>query len=72
VDIGKIKLFEIYYVPKEEATNRSGVGYYLSHRDVWFRRFVFNVFGDKMLYPHLEINNRNKDLFPFYVHKRNI
>jgi hypothetical protein len=48
------------------------LGAYLAHRDAWFRRFVFNVEGGKMLYPYLETSELNKELFPFSMFRRNI
>ena len=34
---------------------------------MWYNHFIYSVFKQKLIYPHLEPSKSNKDLFPSYL-----
>jgi hypothetical protein len=39
----------------------------LSLKDLWYKRFVYNVFKDRILFPDIDVTEKNKDIFPNYL-----
>lgn len=51
--INDLKQFQIYFIPKMGSSFRTGLSSYISYKDPWYRRFVNNIFKEKVLYPSL-------------------
>ena len=49
------------------------VAEYISKKDLWYRRFVYNVFREKILFPDIGIEDPNcKDSFPGYLFNKSL
>lgn len=61
-----IKRLDIYILPIKKYT--SSIARYIAGKDLWYKRFVYNVFKEKTLYPDISImDEKIKDCFPSYL-----
>jgi hypothetical protein len=65
--VNEYRQLQVYYLPKPEESHRQEIGSYIAAKDIWYRRFVYNVFKEKVLFPYLDMGSTNKKLFPSYL-----
>jgi hypothetical protein len=61
----------LYILPVQDSVN--SIAEYLSFKDLWYRRYVYNIFREKMLFPYVSMEDPEfKDSFPNYLYNRTI
>jgi hypothetical protein len=63
---GEYQKFAFYILPVRDGDCH--LAEYLSYKDIWYRRYLFNVFREKTLFPYVSIEDPEiKDTFPSYL-----
>jgi len=58
--------FAFYLVPIKDGD--CYLAEYLASKDLWYRRFVYNVFRERTLFPVVYLDDPEiQDTFPFYL-----
>lgn len=71
-DIEECRQLQVFYLPKPESSCKSEIGSYIASKDIWYNNFVYEVFKNKVIYPHLDLNRNNKNLFPSYLMNKSL
>ena len=71
-DIEKSRLVRVFYIPSDDYKNKQGISLYLSSKDIWYRRFIFNIFRHKMIYPFIYPCQEAENLLPYELFKKTV
>jgi hypothetical protein len=46
---------------------------YLSYKDIWYKRYVYNVFKERLIFPYVGLDDPEfKDSFPSYLYNKTV
>jgi hypothetical protein len=61
---------EIFLLPPKNG--KFGLGVYLANKDIWYSRFVYNVFRDNGVFPDFIPDTETKHILPHFLQESTI